>query len=239
MEQTTDRALRARNVLDYLYPPRCPICDGISATGICDACRNVLVPIGSDYCMKCGKPLEGEQEEYCSDCLRRTHSFEAARAVFSYQGALRQSIYRLKYSGKQEYGIVFGQEMARQLGPWIRQRGITRIVPIPLHPSRQRSRGYNQAALPARELGRLMGIPVDERLLYRTKRTAPLKTLTGRERRANLEHAFSVRGTIPPGERILLIDDIYTTGSTADAAAACLMAAGECRVYMLAVAIGG
>ncbi len=238
-EKQSRRGTLPRDLLDYVYPPRCPICDGISETGICPACKNRVVRIREDYCMKCGKPLEGEQEEYCSDCRKRGHVFEAGRSVFSYQGDLRRSLYRLKYNGKQEYGIVFGREMARETGSWIRLVGITRIVPVPLHPSRQRERGYNQAALPARELGRLLGIPVDEKLLYRTKRTAPLKTMSGSERRANLRSAFEVRGHIRPGERILLVDDIFTTGSTADAAAACLKQAGNCRVYVLTVAIGG
>ncbi len=239
LERQRDRGIPARNLLDYIYPPRCPICDGVSAKGICDACRKKIVFIRDDYCMKCGKPLEGEEEEYCPDCRKRAHAFEAGRSVFSYRGDLRRSLYRLKYNGKQEYGIVFGQEMAREAGSWIRRIGVTRIVPVPLHAARQRERGYNQAAIPARELGRLLGIPVEEELLYRTKRTVPLKTLNGSERRVVLSHAFAVRGSIRPGECILLVDDIYTTGSTADAAAACLKRAGKCRVYVLTVAIGG
>ncbi len=227
------------NLLDYIYPPRCPICDGISAQGICDPCRMQLIPIREDYCMKCGKPLEDEREEYCPDCKQRVHAFEAARAVFSYQGKMRQSLYRFKYSGKKEYGKVYGREMARYLEVWIRQALITRIVPVPLHPSRQRERGYNQAALPAKELGRLLDIPVDENLLYREKATVPLKTLSSSERRENLSGAF-VLGEAPRAcERILLVDDIYTTGSTADAAGTCLKKGGNCLVYLAVIAIGG
>jgi len=225
--------------LDYLHPPRCPICDEIQTRGICDPCRKELVFIREDYCMKCGKPLTEKREEYCADCRKRTHVFEAGRAVFSYQGRLKQSIYRLKYRGKQEYGRVFGAETARQLGPWIARVQITRIVPIPLHPARKRERGYNQAALIARELGRQLEIPVDESLLRRVKRTAPQKTLTGAERRKNQTGAFALVGEIRPGERILLVDDIYTTGSTADAAAAELKRGGKCRIYVVVVAIGG
>ncbi len=226
-------------ILTFLYPPRCPICGGISEEGICASCRSRLFPIREDYCLKCGKPLEDEQEEYCPDCKKHAHAFDAGRALFSYQGDLKKSLYRLKYEGKKEYGRIFGEEMARELGPWIRQRRITRIVPIPLHAARQRERGYNQAAIPARELGRLLGIPVEEDLLARLKPTAPQKTLTGYERRKNLAGAFLLTGKIRPGERILLVDDIYTTGSTVDAASACLKEGGDCRIYVLAVAIGG
>ncbi len=227
------------NLLDYVYPPRCPVCGDISDKGICGSCRKDLVPIRGNYCLKCGKPIEEEQEEYCPDCKKHAHSFDEGRGVFSYQGEIRKSLYRLKYDGKKEYGRIFGEEMERYLGAWIRQRNITRIVPVPLHPSRQRERGYNQAALPARELGRLLDIPVDERLLCRAKPTSPQKTLTGEERRTNLSRAFRLTGEISPGERILLVDDIYTTGSTADAAAACLKKGGNCLIYVLVVAIGG
>ncbi len=231
--------MQIRKILDYFYPPRCPVCGKISEKGICDACRSRLIPIREDYCLLCGKPLEDEQEEFCSDCKKHAHAFDAGRAVFSYQGNLRRAIYCLKYEGKKEYGTIFGAEMARELGTWILRREISRIVPIPLHPARQRERGYNQAALPARELGRLLGIPVDERLLCRVKRTAAQKTLEGSARRANLADAFCLCGEIRPGERILLVDDIYTTGSTVDAAAACLREGGDCLIYVIVVAIGG
>ncbi len=216
------------NRLDYFYPPRSPICGRISGKGIREA-----------YCLQCGKPLEEESAEYCPDCERHRHAFEAGRAVFSYQGKLKASIYRLKYQGKKEYAVVFGAEMARALGPWIGSRGISRIVPVPLHRARQRERGYNQAALLARELGRRLDLPVDTNLLRRVHPTMAQKALTGSERRANLSGAFRVTGTILPDEGLLLVDDIYTTGSTADAAAACLKMGGKCRVYVAVVAIGG
>ncbi|MCD8301212.1 MAG: ComF family protein [Clostridiales bacterium] len=228
-----------RNLLDHIYPPRCPICDRISDGGICDECKKELIYIGEDHCMICGKPLTGEQEEYCPDCKKRRHYFAAGRAVFSYQGQLRGSLYRLKYSGRKEYGYIFGEEMARYLGKWIMRLGISRIVPIPLHPSRKRQRGYNQAALMAREMGKLLDIPVDEKLLFRTKKTVAQKKLTGQQRKANLARAFEVRGEICPGERILLVDDIYTTGSTVDAASIALRRSAKCQIYVACTAIGG
>ncbi len=227
------------NRLDYLYPPRCPICGKISGKGICDPCRRGLRPIGEAYCLKCGKPLEEESAEYCPDCEKHGHAFEAGRAVFSYQGKLKASVYRLKYQGKKEYAAVFGAEMARALGPWIRARGISRIVPVPLHRARQRERGYNQAALLAKELGRRLDLPVDTRLLRRVRPTMAQKALSASERRANLSGAFQMTGMVLPNEGILLVDDIYTTGSTADAVSACLKKGGKCRVYVVAVAIGG
>lgn len=231
--------MKIRGLVDYLYPPRCPMCDCISPEGICAACRKKAIYIREDFCLKCGKPLTDSRREYCDDCVKRKHAFEQGRALLSYQGDVKRSLYRLKYGNKREYADVYGKEMAKQLGGWIRRTGITLIVPVPLHPARRRLRGYNQAALLARAVGRQLGIPVEERLLYRRRGTAPQKTLSAKERRENLKNAFSVRGDPRPGERILLIDDIYTTGSTADAAAACLKRAGKCRIYVLSAAIGG
>jgi len=231
--------LRMGNVWDYIYPPRCPVCDGISARGFCDACRRELVYIREDYCLKCGKPLEGECEEYCADCKKRRHYFKQGRALFFYQGKLRPSLYRMKYANRREYADVYGGEMAICLGGWIRRMGITKIVPIPLHASRKRKRGYNQAELLAKALGKCLELPVDTELLCRVRKTAPQKKLTSRQRRDNLAGAFRMSGRIRPGEQILLVDDIYTTGNTADAAARCLKLGGSCRVYVMSAAIGG
>ncbi len=231
--------MKIKKMLDYIYPPRCPVCDKISSSGICGPCRKKIVPVRDEYCMKCGKPLTDVRDEYCPDCRRKKHSFDAGRSLFSYQGGIRSSLYRLKYSNKREYADVYGKEMAERLGRWIRQMNVALIVPVPLHPSRKRERGYNQAALLARELGRCTGIPVEESLLIRTRKTAPLKLMTGQERRRNLHGAFKVQKAIAPGTNILLVDDIYTTGSTVDAAAACLKSAGRCRVFVATVAIGG
>ncbi|MCD7921477.1 MAG: ComF family protein [Clostridiales bacterium] len=231
--------LRMGDIWDYLYPPRCPACDGISAYGICDRCRRDLVYIRDDFCMKCGKPLAGEQDEYCADCGKKRHYFDQGRALFSYQGRIRPSLYRLKYANRREYAAVYGREMADSLGGWVRQMRITKIVPIPLHPSRQRKRGYNQADLLAKVIGRCLDLPVDTQLLCRVRKTAPQKTLTSRQRKENLAGAFQTRSAIRPGERILLVDDIYTTGNTADAAALCLKRSGTCRVYVMNTAIGG
>lgn len=226
-----------RKLADYLYPPRCPVCDARSAEGICGSCEKKLYRISEPYCMICGSPLEDARSEICTGCLRRRHAFVRGRALFSYQGEICRSLYRMKYANRREYAAVYGVQMAWALGGWIFSIGIDRIVPIPLHPSRRRRRGYNQAALLARSMGRELGLPVEEHLLVRVQRTSPQKSLSEQERRANLAGAFAV--CVPPvaEERILLVDDIFTTGSTADAAAKCLLAAGCGSVYVAACAI--
>ena len=189
--------------------------------------------------MKCGKPLTDERQEYCDDCRKKAHSFTQGRSLLSYQGAVKKSLYRFKYANRREYAESYGDEIVRYLGGWIRQKQITKIVPVPLHPSRRRKRGYNQSALLAAYIGREMRIPVDEKLIYRVKKTVPQKALSVRERMENLSGAFVVQKAIRRGEHILLVDDIYTTGSTADSIAICLKKTEKCQIYVLTVAIGG
>lgn len=189
--------------------------------------------------MKCGKPLARDEEEYCRDCRRHSHAFVRGRALLSYRGPVKTSLYRMKYGNQREYARVYGQTMGHMLGPWIRQCKITVIVPIPLHPARKRSRGYNQAEWIARGMADVLDLPVDTHTLYRVRRTKPQKMLDDRERKKNLQGAFSARDRIRLGSCILLVDDIYTTGSTVDEAARCLQAAGAYRVYVATVAIGG
>lgn len=226
-------------ILDYIYPPRCPVCDRISQTGICSSCKKKLLRIDRDYCLKCGKPLTDSRKEYCPDCRRHHHVFDRNRALFSYQGPLRISVYQIKYGNRRDFARVYGQEIAVTFSQWIRQRNITQIIPIPLHPSRYRERGYNQAAVIAREIGKNLGIPVKQHVLRRVKKTQPQKLLAGNYRNENLRQAFALYPKAFPGENVLLVDDIYTTGATLDAAAACLKKAGAKHVYGVTVAIGG
>lgn len=242
--------LKKDKILDFFYPPHCPVCgrrvygkadasEGLLAGLICPECLMRLPVIGADYCMKCGKPLSDARREYCDDCRKRRHFFDQGRSLFSYQGKIRESLYRLKYSNRREYARFYAAFSAEMLGGWIRQRRITSIVPVPLHPERQRKRGYNQASEIACRLGAWMDIPVHEEWLCRVKHTVPQKNLTQAQRQKNLSGAFRCIYRIPPGESILLTDDIYTTGSTADAASEALRAAGGSRIYLLTAAIGG
>ena len=112
------------------------------------------------------------------------------------------------------------------------------LIPVPLHKSRMRKRGFNQAALVAERMGERLGIPVEEKLLIRVKKTSPQKELNDSARRENLKNAFQLCGNDVKLKRVVLIDDIYTTGSTLDAAAAALLAAGVEKVYFLSICIG-
>ncbi len=225
--------------VNLLYPRRCPVCDDIVYPGggkICPECLKKLKLLTPPWCMKCGKKL-AEEEEFCTDCSRMKHRFDRGRALYEYQSAAA-SIYRLKYSGRREYAEFFGEEMARYLSGFLEQIKPDALVPIPLHPRRFRKRGYNQAALLARQLGRCAGIPVREKLLVRVKNTKPLKLQNPAERQNNLKKAFNIGENDVKLKTILLVDDIYTTGATMDAVAAVLRQSGVERVYFITLACG-
>lgn len=185
--------------------------------------------------MICGKGLETEGT-LCEDCRNgRKHAFWRARALYDYP-SVAPAIYRFKYGGRREYKDFFGEEMARYLGEFIRMTGAEALIPVPLHPKRMRKRGYNQAAELAKVLGGQMGLPVYENILFRVKNTAPLKEQNYKERQNNLKKAFLVRKNDVKLKTIILIDDIYTTGTTADEAAMALMEGGAETVCVVALA---
>ncbi|MCM1121419.1 MAG: double zinc ribbon domain-containing protein [Eubacterium sp.] len=227
-------------LLDILYPRRCPVCDkAVKPFGslICESCKEEFKYIKAPYCMKCGKELEEEESEYCGDCLRHRHLFDSGRAVFTYK-TMADSIYRFKYKGRQEYAAYYAECMARQLGNWMIRCQPDAFVPVPIHSSKKYVRGYNQAEVLARELGRLMDIPVETKLLKRIHKTAPMKDLSVSERQNNLKRAFKICCNDVKLSTIIIIDDIYTTGSTIDAMCYELRKAGVQRIYFAALAIG-
>ena len=230
-----------RNIIaDLVYPRRCPVCDEIveMPAFICKECRNKILYIEEPVCKKCGKPLEDERAEYCFDCNRKKHEFDAGRALFVYQGDIKKSLYRYKYSNKREYAKAYGEETVRVCGDWIESLMIDAIIPVPLHKSRKRKRGYNQAELYAREIGNKLNIPVMANLVTRTVNTQPQKELNVKERKNNLKKAFKIQQNIVQLNNILLVDDIYTTGNTMDAVACELRNAGIQNIYILCISIG-
>lgn len=222
-----------------LFPLRCPVCDEIVipfGEKICPECVPRRKLLTRSYCMRCGKGVQ-EQRELCEDCRNKNHVFFRGRALYEYESAAA-SIYRFKYGGRQEYAEFYGEEMARFLGEFILGMKPDALIPIPLHRSRQRARGYNQAALLARVLGRHLGVPVLEKYLLRVRKTTPLKQLNPKERQNNLKKAFNIRENDVKLKSVMLVDDIYTTGSTVDEAARVLMACGVERVCFVALACG-
>lgn len=228
-------------ILDMLFPPRCPFCDRLTVRkkGICDSCKRKIPYVLEPACKKCGKALSNEQQEYCLDCQKKTHMFTQGKALFSYAGRVKDSIYRFKYKNRREYARIYAEEIVKRYGNWIRQREIEGIVPVPLHKSKKRSRGYNQSQILAEELGNCLGIPVYTQYLQRVKKTKDQKSLkNSKERKNNMKNAFKTSQNVVQLEHILMVDDVYTTGSTIDAAAEALLAAGVKKVYTCCISIG-
>lgn len=229
----------ANTVKQLLFPRRCPICDRIVipfGEKICPKCAMGCRFLTPPYCMKCGKKLSDEAE-LCGDCRKKTHIFSRGRALYEYE-SVAFSIYRMKYGGRQEYAEYFGEELAYYLGSFIRDMNPDALIPIPLHGKRERRRGYNQAALLARAMGRCLGVPVLDNYLVRVKNTTPLKWLNPKERENNLKKAFNIVQNDVKLKRVVLVDDIYTTGSTMDEAAGTLAAHGVEEIYFVALACG-
>ncbi len=228
-----------RLIRQLLFPLRCPVCDGIVVPfgeKICPGCVSKYRLLTPPYCMKCGKKLQDETE-FCGDCRGKTHVFVRGRALYEYE-SVAASIYRFKYGGRQEYADFFGEELVFYLGNFIRETKPDALIPIPLHRRRLRQRGYNQAALLARVIGRQLELPVLENYLLRVKNTTPLKRLNPKERQNNLKKAFNIRQNDVKLKTVVVVDDIYTTGSTVDEAAGTLAAHGVENIYFVALACG-
>lgn len=227
--------------LDILYPRRCPVCGEIvmpKGALICGECFGKLSFVKGPVCKKCGKQVAGESVEYCYDCSRHKHSFEYGLALLNYDEAARHSMARIKYKNKRQDLDFYAEAVSQRYGASIKRMNARALVPVPIHASRRRQRGFNQAELLADGIGRKLGLPVWGDALTRNKKTAPQKKLSPKERLENLQQAFEI-GTLP-GERdsVILVDDIYTTGSTMEACTRILKAAGVRHVYFLTLCIG-
>nr|WP_302019873.1 ComF family protein [uncultured Acetatifactor sp.] len=243
-KERTDRAKKKaveayKGLLQLLFPLRCPVCDDIvrpSGEKICLECLGRLKLLAPPWCMKCGKRL-AEEGEFCADCRRIQHLFRRGRALYEYESAA-PAIYRFKYGSRREYADLFGEQVAEYLGDFVRTVGPDALIPIPLHRKRQAARGYNQAECLARAVGSRLGVPVQADYLVRVKNTVPLKYENPEERQNNLKKAFNIARNDVKLRRVILIDDIYTTGSTMDEAVRTLQAAGVREVWFIALACG-
>lgn len=243
-EEKTNKIITV--ILDYIFPPRCPVCDKIvdadTVEGrrfIHDECEKKLIYVKGDTCMRCGAPLQKERTEYCSDCSKKKHvAFRQGKALFVYKGDIKKTMYRFKYYNKREYADFFAAVAAEKYTDWIKKNKIQAIVSVPMYSRKQKLRGYNQAEIFARALSKELGIPY---LVGATKRivdTAPMKEVSGSERKNNLKNAFQCEEKVVQYDYILLVDDIYTTGSTADAMANTMVRAGVSNVFLLSICIG-
>ena len=228
---------------NMLFPAhiKCVICDhDLKTVGkyeICDDCMRLLQKIPDEHCCeRCGAKLSGE-ERYCFNCQQDERYFDIARSCFVYDGEMRKLIHQLKFSNK--------PYLARALAPFLYDKLVSlgwkydKIIPVPISKSRQKSRGYNQSLLLARELAKLMDTTVSCDVLIKTRETIDQVGLNYIERKKNLQGSFDVVNKyLVRGKDVLLIDDVMTTGATASSCANTLKKAGANRVFVLTVAHG-
>lgn len=234
----------AKKVMDIFYPRRCVICDRalpVKEQFVCSACSDLLEYTGENYCMKCGRPVK-EGEEYCSACKEKKTFYQSGRSLFLYNAAIRESISRFKYYGRQEYAAFYAKAMYQTYGEWMKALRPDALIPVPIHRRRYRERGFNQAEILAKELGKYSEIPVLTEYLIRVKHTLPQKELSEKERLKNLHQAFSVRSGSQQLYKnlncVIIIDDIYTTGSTIDMCASVLRKEGVGAIHFLCISTG-
>lgn len=228
-------------VWDLFFPRHCVGCGSALASGwICSSCRASVAPIAPPRCETCSHPFPGLAEEFvCENCRGRVFHFRSAVAVLPSRGYVRDLVHRLKYRHELWLAGPLGELLALA---WrdARLAGQTfdGIVPVPLHPLRQRERGFNQAEILAREVVRLGKGPLLE-VLRRTRDTETQTHFDRRQRMENLRDAFTLRqNATVQGKHLLLVDDVLTTGSTLDECARVLIQAGAASVCALTVARG-
>ncbi|MDY6951466.1 MAG: ComF family protein [Thermodesulfobacteriota bacterium] len=263
MTQDRAKTLRAlfqgfcKALVEAIFPSKCLICDAfddwqpmgerdapdrlacLTAPYFCASCQSRMTGIASPFCSRCGLPFvsrEGEDHP-CSECLLERKSFRKARAFGVYEGSLMEAIHRFKYARRtslsRPLSALTKDTFCRFWGPG----AVDLLIPVPLHIKRLRERGFNQAYLLIRRWAKLEKIVCDPFSLVRTRWTEPQTSLSRKERKKNMRHAFAVshRERIE-GQRILLVDDVYTTGSTANECARVLMEAGAEWVDLLTLA---
>ncbi len=217
----------SRSLLHGLFPPRCYLCldpGQPPAFELCRGCEDDL-PLNQPACPCCaaGAPEAGRA---CAGCVARLRAFDAAFAPYRYEFPLVELIHRFKYRGQVSLGRILGTLLGRRLAERGRPR-VDAILPVPLHPAREARRGYNQAREIAVFAADLLGLPVHEGLARRIRDTEEQAALPAFVRGENVRGAFEVRTSVPP-LRVAIVDDVLTTGATAEALASALRGAG-CR----------
>ncbi len=219
-----------RTVLDLLFPPRCLGCDVVGAF-FCMACLEATRRLDDAMCPACRVAVDPEQPH----CRCRRHALLYVRAAGTYDNQLRLAIHRFKYGGKRAAADDLAVVLDRAIAPFAGMDPI--LVPIPLHPGRQRQRGYNQAALLARAASVKHGMRVEDTGLQRVRATPPQVGMSAEERARNIRGAFSAEAGAYKGRSVVLVDDVCTTGATLRAAADALRGSGARHVYAAVLAL--
>lgn len=205
--------------IDLFLPPACLLCSqplppASDPQSFCEACRSDLPSPGKSCCSRCAQPLNASASTHiCGTCLTRTPAFSRVHAACAYQGNTKEAIHHLKYRDQVILAQPLGQLLLSTAETSISNFKPDAIIPVPLHSSRLRSRGYNQALEIARPLAHKLRVPLDSGLLQRTRKTRQQQGLSAIERRDNLRDAFALTKATT-ARKVLLVDDVMTTGET-------------------------
>ncbi len=218
-------------VLDLVYPPFCLVCKEPDQSYLCPKCIEQIITLERPFCNKCGIPCD-PTHYYCPECQQREFHFDSACSAGVFDGVLRDAIHALKFSNHIVMAQPLGELMARCFTETRLAGKVDVAVPIPIHRSRLLERGFNQSEELARVLCERVSLPLETRAIVKTKKTKDQVDLPEDRRFANLEGSFFV--TSPnaiAGKRVLLIDDVMTTGATLNEAAKTLREAGASAVF--------
>ncbi|MDY6822639.1 MAG: ComF family protein [Thermodesulfobacteriota bacterium] len=253
-------------VTDAVYPPQCAVCGGLNMGKgadpadsihafpaaflhpfVCTYCDGAFTPVQSPMCTVCGRMFETEDAEdhVCGDCIQNPRRFSVARAGGIYADTLMVLIHQFKYNGKTGLARPLGELLFSVFLNWYDPGDVDVIVPVPLHHHKFRQRGFNQSYLLLREWGRSVTAadarPAGEKIcrdaMVRRRKTRSQTTLSKKERRTNVKGAFGLKQPERiKGKRVVLVDDVYTTGATVNECAKTLLAGGAARVDVLTLA---
>ncbi|MGN0165490.1 MAG: ComF family protein [Lachnospiraceae bacterium] len=236
-----------RGTVNLLYPPVCPLCDRTLPPGeqgrLCSKCADKIKPLAQPLCMKCGRQLDSFEQEYCEQCGKHKFHFERGFSVFGYETNVRELLMKLKYKQRKDIAEFFGNCAVDLYSTSLKRTGANVLIPVPIHKKRLKQRGYNQALAIAEIIAEKLNMECVEDLLVRTKQTEAQKGLSANERLLNLYHAFDVdteillkckkRMTL---DKVILVDDIFTTGSTIECCTMVLKKYGVKEVYFVCAA---
>lgn len=229
--------------LDIIFPPLCHGCKAfIPDAGdihLCESCLDGSAFVASPHCTICGLPFltEGGTNHLCGGCIEAPPPFAAARAAMLFDGPVRELIHRFKYGNKVQHSRPLGLLTAQRLGEFAAGCAADLLIPVPLHLKRLRQRSFNQAVLLGEHLAKQWRIPLSRDNLRRIRWTEPQISLSAAERRENVRGAFAVRDTASVrNRRVILVDDVYTTGCTVAECAKTLSKGGAAAVFVVTVA---
>lgn len=228
------------DILRLLYPPKCCICERPllrSEEDFCASCADKRpIKITGHRCFRCSKPLTDKAAEYCADC-EKGHEYERGWALYEY-ASVRDLVLKYKNQNRRSIATFFSREIVSEYGEEIRLLCPDALLPVPLSLSKERKRGYNQAEILARQIGKALSVPVLTDVLARESGGKQQKILGVSGRRNNSKNTFILYRNDVKLNSVVIVDDVYTTGNTIDAAAQVLKEAGVKKIYFLTVAVG-